>query len=393
LSNTHANSRPDNERPALPVRVLIVAPSLAILGGQAVQANRLLSLLSDEKEIEVAFLPVNPRLPGALGKLQSIKYARTILTSVAYVTSLLMQVRKHDVLHIFSASYFSFLLAPTPALLIAKLFGKQTILNYRSGEAEDHLTRSLVAVSIMKLADAIIVPSQYLVDVFQKFGLRSRWIFNFVQLDQFRWRERKPLRPVFLSNRNFESHYNVACTLRAFGRIKKKYPTAEMIVVGDGPLREELHSLARELKLQSVKFVGAVPQAQMPELYKATDIYLNCSDIDNMPGSIIEAFACGLPVVTTNAGGIPYIVTDQETGLLIQCGDDHGIAHAALHLLEDEQLADSIIQRARQECDKYQWAAVRQQWVDAYIGLARRTPPSLTIENGNQKLTTDGLQH
>jgi glycosyltransferase involved in cell wall biosynthesis len=110
----------------------------------------------------------------------------------------------------------------------------------------------------------------------------------------------------------------------------------------------------------------------MPALYDATDIYLNCSEIDNMPGSIIEAFACGLPVVTTNAGGIPYIVTDQQTGLLVQRGDDRGIANAALRLLKDPTLADSIIQRARQQCEKYQWIAVRQQWVDTYIGLVRK---------------------
>jgi hypothetical protein len=84
----------------------------------------------------------------------------------------------------------------------------------------------------MQLADMIVVPSQFLVDVFQKFGLHSRWIFNFVELDQFRWRERKPLRPVFFSNRNFELHYNVACALRAFGWIQEKYPEAEMIVCG-----------------------------------------------------------------------------------------------------------------------------------------------------------------
>jgi hypothetical protein len=146
LSNSQANSRNDNERAALPVRVLIVGPSLSILGGQAVQANRLFSFLSAEHEIEVEFLPVNPRLPGSLHKLQSIKYIRTIVTSIAYVLSLLLRVRKSDVLHIFSASYFSFLLAPTPALFVAKLYGKKTILNYRSGEAQDHLNRSNVAV-------------------------------------------------------------------------------------------------------------------------------------------------------------------------------------------------------------------------------------------------------
>src|SRR5437868_1896245 len=105
-----------------PLRVPVVAPSLDILGGQAVQAARLLENLSHEPGIEIRMQPINPRLPGALGRLQKIKYVRTILTSIAYCAGLLFRVPRYDVIHIFSASYFSFLLAPTPAILAARLY-------------------------------------------------------------------------------------------------------------------------------------------------------------------------------------------------------------------------------------------------------------------------------
>ncbi len=355
------------------MRVLIVAPSLEILGGQAVQASRLITFMEKEAAVEVKFLPVNPRLPGPLAKLQSIKYVRTVLTSLVYFLSLLWRVRKYDVIHIFSASYSSFLLAPMPAILVSRLYGKKTILNYRSGEAEDHLRRSSTAVRIIKLVDAIIVPSQYLVDVFAKFGLRARWIFNFVQLDRFCWRERKPLRPVFFSNRNFEPHYNVACVLRAFSIIQQRFPDAALIVAGDGKQRTELEKLAAQLALRNVTFLGLVSQDRMPELYDAADIYLNCSDIDNMPGSIIEAYASGLAVVSTKAGGIPYIVTNNETGLLVSCGDYEGIAAAAIRLLEFPELAQTLINAARAECQKYRWEAVRSEWLNAYAELGGGT--------------------
>src|SRR5712691_11394674 len=122
------------------LRVLIVAPSFDILGGQAVQAARLLERLRQEPGIEVGFLAVNPRLRG-LRKLQSIKYVRTLVTSIAYIASLLNCIRHYDVVHIFSASYFSFLLAPTPAIMVGKLYRKKLLLNYHSGEAEEHLQR------------------------------------------------------------------------------------------------------------------------------------------------------------------------------------------------------------------------------------------------------------
>jgi glycosyltransferase involved in cell wall biosynthesis len=356
-----------------PIRVLIVAPGLEILGGQAVQAARLLSRLKEEPSLQVSFLPINPRLPGPLGKLQAIKYVRTIVTSLLYWTSLLARVRKYDVIHIFSASYFSFLLAPAPAILVAKLYGKKTVLNYRSGEAQDHLNRwRRTAIPLIKLVDETVVPSGYLVDVFARFNLRARSIFNFVDTRRFCFRERKPLRPIFFSNRNFEPLYNIGCTLRAFALIQRRYPEARLKLAGDGSQRAELEKLAQELDLRRTEFVGRVAPAVMHELYDAADIYLNSPDTDNMPGSIIESFASGLPVVTTDAGGIPYIVTDGETGLLVQRGDHEAMAACAVRLLEDERLAQGLVSRAHAECSKYSWARVRDEWLKLYLEVARR---------------------
>src|SRR5205085_7626281 len=157
------------------LRVLVVAPSLDLLGGQAIQAKRLLDRLAAEPALEVAFLPVNPRLPGVLGKLQAIKYVRTVVTSLCYWAMLLSRVRRYDVIHIFSASYWSFVLAPTPAILVAKLYGKRAVLNYRSGEAGDHLQRwRRTALPTIRMVDRIVVPSGYLVDVFAGFDLRAQ---------------------------------------------------------------------------------------------------------------------------------------------------------------------------------------------------------------------------
>jgi len=353
------------------VRVLIVAPSLGILGGQAVQAARLLARFEAEPSLEVSFLPINPRLPGLLGRLQGVKYVRTVLTSIAYIAQLLARVRRFDVIHVFSASYSSFVLAPTPAILAAKLYGKKIVLNYRSGEAEDHLARwRRTAIPTIRLVDEVAVPSGYLVDVFARFGLHARSIYNFVETERFRFRRRKPLRPVFLSNRNLEPLYNVGCILRAFAIIQRRFPDATLTVAGDGSQRAALEQLARELNLRHTEFIGRIEQARMHELCERADIYLNSSDIDNMPGSIIEAYAAGLPVVTTDAGGIPYILTDGETGLMIKRGDHEAMAAAAIRLLEDGELAARLASNALAACRKYSWAAVRDEWLKLYFELA-----------------------
>ncbi|HOQ47521.1 MAG TPA: glycosyltransferase family 4 protein [Bryobacteraceae bacterium] len=362
-------ARPESPKAAARLRVLIVAPSLGILGGQAVQAADLYNRLREEPTLEAGFLPVNPALPGPLRALQRVKYLRTLVTWPVYCLSLLLRVPRYDVLHVFSASYLSFVLAPLPAMLAGRLYRRKVVLNYHSGEAEDHLRRWRSAASAIRLADSIAVPSSYLVDVFRQFGLQARAIFNIVETERFPFRERNPLRPVFLSNRNLEPMYNVACTLRAFALIQRRIPDARLIVAGYGSQRSQLEALAQELGLRDVSFLGRVTPQEMPQVYDQADIYLNSSEIDNMPLSILEAFACGLPVVTTDAGGIPYVVEHGRTGLIVGKGDYRAMADAALRLLEDPALAAALIRNARRECSKYRWESVRQQWLELYHGV------------------------
>jgi len=242
----------------------------------------------------------------------------------------------------------------------------------------------------MRMADAIIAPSGYLVDVFKRFNLPARSIFNIVETERFRFRERAPLKPVFFSNRNFEPLYNVACTLRAFALIQRRFAGARLVLAGDGSQRAELESLAQKLHLRGVEFLGRVEHARMHELYDAADVYLNSPDIDNMPGSIIEAYASGLPVVTTNAGGIPYIVTNEKTGLMVERNDHEAMAKAAMRLLEDEQLAKSIAHAAYDECRKYRWESVRDEWLELYRDLACKkagkvSETAMDIESLNER--------
>ena len=356
-----------------PLRVLIVAPSLDILGGQAVQATRLIARLKEEPALEVSFLPINPRLPGVLRRLQAIKYVRTVVTTLLYIATLLVRVRAYDVIHVFSASYFSFVLSPTPAILVAKLYGKKVMLNYRSGEAEDHLTRwRRTALPVIRLADKVVVPSGYLVEVFGRFGIRAESIANTVDLTRFKFRTRLPLRPVILSNRNLESLYNVECILRAFAIIQKRVSEARLIVAGDGSERARLESLRDELGIKNVEFIGQVSPERMPALYDQADIFVNASNIDNMPVSHIEAFASGLAVVTTDAGGIPYIVVNERNGLVVSCRDYEAIARSVVALLEDAEMADRLIKTALADCEKYTWSAVREEWLATYADIAGR---------------------
>lgn len=378
-------SREASSRREAPLRVLIAAPSLDILGGQSRQAWYLLGWLRSEPSLQVSFVPHNPRLPRPLRWLRRIKYVRTMVTSLWYWALLLIHARRCDVLHVFSASYYSYLLSAMPALLVAKLYGKKSVLNYRSGEAEDHLANwRLTGRPTMRWADVIVAPSGYLVDVFARFGLQARVIMGSVDMDHFHFRERRPLRPVFLTSRLLEPLYNVPCVLRAFALIQQRHPTARLIIAADGWLRPELENLARTLQLRDAEFIGRVPYEQMPALYDAADIYLNAPNLDNFPGSILECYAAGVPVVTTDAGGIPYILRHEVTGLMVSRDDHWALAACAMRLLEDPELATRMVRRAYEECANYSAPAESRAWIELYFELVN---PNLTSDGARARLT------
>ena len=107
-----------------------------------------------------------------------------------------------------------------------------------------------------------------------------------------------------------------------------------------------------------------------PSLYDEHDVWLNGSDVDNMPTSILEAYACGLAVASTNPGGIPYIVEDGRTGRLVQCGDAEALAEAALAVIESPPLFGDLTRNALAECVKYTWKSVQPSWMRLYSELA-----------------------
>ena len=360
-----------NQANPTPLRVVLVAPSLTILGGQAVQADRLLRAWHGDPEIRASLMPVNPVAPGLLDALQRIKYVRTATTQALYWPSLVAGLRRADVVHVFSASYTSFLLAPWPAVRVARLLGKPVLMNYRSGEAPDHLARSALARRTLARVDLNVVPSTFLRDVFAGFGIRSRIIPNIVDLERFRFRERRPLRPRLVSTRNLEPLYNVACTLRAFRLVQDRYPDATLLLVGSGPEEARLRALARSLRLQGVTFAGRWPPGEIWRAYDEADIYIQTSNIDNMPTSVLEAYASGLPVVATAAGGVPAILEDGEHGLLARIDDHVGVAEAVLRLLADAPLAAGLTTAARGQAETCTWASVRSAWTDAYRSVLR----------------------
>jgi glycosyltransferase involved in cell wall biosynthesis len=346
-------------------RIVLVAASLDILGGQGVQARTVADALRRDG-YQVLFIPINPRFPPGFRWLRRYPYARTCLTEALYLPSL-GRLRSADVVHIFSASYWSFLLAPVPAILAARCLGKRIVLHYHSGEADDHLARwGALVHPWLRMVDEIVVPSGYLQDVFARHGYRVRVIRNVVDTSGFRFRERLPLRHRLLSTRNLEPYYRVDNTLEAFALLKAQYPEATLTVAGYGNEDVRLRRLAASLGASGIRFVGRVEPRAMPDLYDEADVFVNSSVVDNQPLSVLEAFAAGLAVVSTDTGDIAAMVRDGETGLIVPRDDPAATAKAVASLLDDPDRALRMARRARREVETYTWSQVRDAWAAVY---------------------------
>jgi glycosyltransferase involved in cell wall biosynthesis len=355
--------------PDRPIRVLLFAPANEILGGQAVQAQRLLKLIGAVPGVEIQFQAINPLFPKPFRWIKHIPFVRTAFTMLLYLPIVFRRALWADVLHIFTAGLYSYSMWTIPVLLAGKLYGKKLIINYRDGQGEEHLRDHWTARPTLAWGDVIVAPSEFIVDVFARHGIPARSIVNVIDTQPFLYRKRSKLRPVLMTNRILEPLYNVECILRAFQLVLARYPEASLTIAHDGPSRPSLEKYAASLGLRNYQFLGRVPHARIAGLYDQAEIYITTPNIDCMPGSLLECFASGVPIVATRAGGIPYIVTDERNGLLVELNDHEAVARNVFRLLEDPALVERLTANGRAEVERYRGEPVRDQWVALYKTL------------------------
>lgn len=352
-------------RPSRAPRILIVGPSLDILGGQGMLAAQLVDALRGDG-YDVRFLPVNPRFPAPLAWMRRVQGLRTVVNQLLYLPTVAMAAARADVVHAFSASYWSFLLAPAPALVAARLTGTRSLLHYHSGEAADHLAHWGARVHPwLRLADTIVVPSAYLAGVFGEHGYDTTMLPNAVDVRRFQYRERQGGER-FLSARNLESLYGVDVIIRAFAALAPAHPRATLTIAGDGSQAAPLKQLAASLGVRGITFIGKVDPDDMPRVFDDADVLVNASRIDNQPVTLVEAFAAGLPIVSTAVGDIPAMLGRGEFGRLVEIDDVAGLAREMHAVIADPASAAGMARRAQPRVDAYSWAAVREGWRELF---------------------------
>ncbi len=216
---------------------------------------------------------------------------------------------------------------------------------------------------LFKHAKYNVAVSDYLADAFTKRGLPTKVIHNFVDLSSYPFRQRKQPRPAILWVRAFHEIYNPQLAIRVFHRIASRYKQAEFCMVGpdkDGSMNSCIE-LAKSLGIQ-VRFTGKLEKTQWISLANDYDIFLNTTNVDNTPVSVMEAMAMGMPVVTTNAGGIPFLFQNGTEGIITPVGDEDKLVEAIEFLLSDSDLAGKISAAARQKASEWDWKVISEKW-------------------------------
>lgn len=279
----------------------------------------------------------------------------------------LRKIRKADFVFIdvFSTRAFWFawifglLSAPFKARLVLILHGGNLPFRYQKSTRMVRL--------LLSKADNLITPSNYLKEFFALQGFNATTINNSIDIAEYPFKHRTKIRPAFMAIRGFGKPYNPLLTLRAFKIVLSNYPQAKLLLLGNPDeyyYHEVIRFIANNNLNDSVTVKNKIPKADWINISQNYDVMISNPDIDNTPVSIIEGQALGMCIISSNVGGISFILNHEHDALLVEQGDVIGLSNAMMRLLKDEQLCRNLSENARIAARKYDWASVRLQWLE-----------------------------
>ncbi len=245
--------------------------------------------------------------------------------------------------------------------------GRPFVLTLRGGDLPGFAARWPGRVRrLLTSAAAVTTPSRYLREKLRPYRDDLLLLPNPLDLGAYRFRDRARPAPRLIWLRAFHRVYNPALAVRALARLRQDFPDAHLTMVGydkgDGALHGA-QALALQLGVSGcLALPGGAPHEDVPGWLDGADIFLNTSNIDNTPVSVMEAMACGLCVVSTDVGGMPFLIEHGRDGLLVPPDDPAAMAAAVSHLLNEDGLAGRLSQNARSRVEPFDWGTVLPRW-------------------------------
>ncbi|WP_339837643.1 glycosyltransferase family 4 protein [uncultured Flavobacterium sp.] len=253
---------------------------------------------------------------------------------------------------------------------IARLFKVKYIPILHGGDLPNRLKNNpFLCKLIFKNAYVNVAPSNYLLEKFKEKGFKNMlFIPNSIQLKAYEFKKRDHIMPKLLWVRAFAKIYNPKMAVEVIRLVKHKYPKATLTMVGpdkDGSLLTT-EKFAESLNLE-VNFTGKLSIVQWTNLASEYDVFINTTHFDNTPISVLEAMALGLPVVTTNVGGIPYMLTNHKNALLVNDNQPLEMTNAIEDLLNNPEKVKYITSNAKLLVETMDWQVVKLKWNELLV--------------------------
>lgn len=250
---------------------------------------------------------------------------------------------------------------------LCRILNVKYVTKLHGGDLPNRLKRSPFFCDLLfKNAYKITAPSAYLLNAFRdKYPQHLVYIANTIEIQNYTIITKNFEGPKLLWVRSFSTIYNPKMAIKVVAELKKNYPDAVLCMVG--PDKENLVNdcklFAQKLNVE-VHFTGKLAKEKWIELSKDYNIFINTTHFDNTPISVIEAMALGIPVVSTNVGGIPYLLKHKQNAMLVEDNDSQAMKQSIDELLNDSVLRESIIKNARNTVEDFDWGIVKHKWFD-----------------------------
>lgn len=255
-----------------------------------------------------------------------------------------------------------------------RMRGQRIVMTLRGGAFPEFIARyPNWTRRVLRRADKIVAPSAYLARAVADIGFEAIVIPNLIDLAQYPFRQRAALRPRLLWMRSFHPVWNPQMAVQVLAKLRESVPDATLVMAGqDKGLQTECQQLAVTLGVrEAIEFPGFINNEQKRALADECDIFINTNRIDNMPVAVVEACAFGQVIVATNVGGIPDLLTDGETGMLVNDGNVDAMVAAIRQLLDEPQRAANLSGNGRKLAEKSAWQAVQRDWEKVFDEVMR----------------------
>ncbi len=227
---------------------------------------------------------------------------------------------------------------------------------------------------LLASARVVTTPSRFMLEQMREHRADLRLIPNALELDRYPFKLRERVAPSLMWLRAFHEIYNPALAPRVMKLLMGRFPQGRLTMIGPDKRDESLRgtrTIAANLGVsEAIHFPGAVAKEQVPAWLGQGDIFLNTTNVDNIPVSVLEAMACGLCTVSTNVGGLPYFLETERHALLVPPNDPEAMASAVHRLLVEPGLARRISENGRARAQEHDWSIVLPQWRDLFHEIA-----------------------